>query len=148
LGDGAVGVERGVEDGDLDADHASAVDGESEHRLQFGPAQPAGQPVVHCWHEGVIEGVAVEVDPHAGELGSHEVGECVSGGVIGSSLPDHRQVDDGDGGVLDALAAGLLGLRGVSPPEHGDIFVADQWSAAFEVGQHTWTPARGERQVH
>ena len=32
--------------------------------------------------------------------------------ALGSSLPDRRQVDDGDGGVLDALATGLLGFRG------------------------------------
>ena len=148
LGDAPVGVERGVEDGDLDAHDASAVDRQSKDRLQLGPAQSAGQSVVDGRHQGVVDGVAVEVHPHPGELRSVEVGEGIPGGALGSALPDRRQVDDGDGGVLDALAAGLLGLVGVTPSEHRDVFVSDQRSATLEVGQQARTPARGERQVH
>jgi hypothetical protein len=138
----------GFEDGDLDADDAAAVDRQSEHCLQFGPAQPVGQPVVHRWHQGVVDGVAVEVDPQAGELGASEAGECVPGGALGSALTDRGQVDDCDRGVLDSLAAGRFCLGGIAPPEHHDIFVSDQRSATFEVGEHTWTSARGEREVH
>ena len=109
---------------------------------------PSGQPVVDRWHQGVVNRIAVEVHPDPGELGAMEAAECVTGGAFGSSLPDRRQVDHGDRCVLDALTAGLLGLGGVSPPEVGDIFVPDQRSQAVEVGEHPWTPARSEGEVH
>jgi hypothetical protein len=40
-------------------------------------------------------------------------------------LPQGRKVDHDDGGVLDALAASLGGLLGISPRQLDDVFVAD-----------------------
>ena len=85
--DGAISVERRIEDGDLEPDGNAAVDGHLDQRLQLAPAPPTAESVVDGGHDGVVEGVAVDVDPEAIELGAQELLERVMRRPLRSSLP-------------------------------------------------------------
>lgn len=132
LSDRAVGVERRVEDGDFEADRPAGCHGELDHRMELVPARATGQSLVHRRHDGVIQDVAVEVDPKAVELRSTQALEGVACGALGASLSHGREIDDGNGGVLDALAARPLRLLGIAPPEHRDILVTHHRPATVE----------------
>jgi hypothetical protein len=147
-GERAVSVERRIENRQLDPDDEPGRHGESDDRLQFSPAQPAGQPVIHGRHDGIIEGIAVDVDPEAVELGRNQALESVRRSSLHSQPAQCRKVDDRDGGVLDALAAGPGRLLRIPPRELDDVFVADQRAATLEVGHDVRTPAGGQGQIH
>jgi hypothetical protein len=80
LGERTIAIKHWIEDGDLDPDCAPGVHGELDHRLQFAPAQPAASPVIHGRHDGIIESIAVNVDPEAVELGGNEARQGVRRG--------------------------------------------------------------------
>jgi hypothetical protein len=120
-----IAVEQRIEDGHLDPDSAPSRHGALDHGLQFAPAQPAGQPVINGRHDGIIERIAVNVDPEAVELGGNKALQGVRRRLLHPPLPQGRKVDHDDGGVLDALAASLGGLLGISPRQLDDVFVAD-----------------------
>lgn len=116
--------------------------------FEFFPTQPARQAVIHRRHYGVIENVAVEVDPEAVEFGAKEVLEPVLGGALDSSPPNGGKVDHHDGGVLDTLAPSLRGLGGVSPGELDDVLIQYQRTAALQVGHDIRSSAGSQRQFH
>ena len=112
------------------------------------PGQPAWQPVIHCRHDGVIEHVAVDVDPESFQTGAHEVLNRFSRRALHAPTPNIKKVDHLDRRVLDALAPGFGGLLSVSSGELDDVIVQDQWTASLQVDNDLRTPACDQRQVH
>ena len=112
-------------------------------RLQFVPVESAREAVVDRRHHGVVESIAVEVHPESVELGPQETLERVTERRAPLPRSSHgAEVDDLDAGVFDPLAPGLGGLLRVAPAELDDILIADQRTAALEVGDDARALAR------
>ena len=72
--------------------------------------KPSREPVVDCRHDGVVEDVAVDMDPEAVDLGPRQVLDSILGRALHAPLAHLGKIDHADCGVLDALASGLVGL--------------------------------------
>jgi hypothetical protein len=137
-----------VEDGDVDTDGPSGCNREPDHRLELVPAQATRKPIVHGRHRGVIQRVAVHVDPESVELRSNKALERARRGGGHSLVPHGREVDHEDCGVFDALTPSLGRLGLVSTGELDDILVEDQRPATLEVGEEFRATAGGQGQIH
>src|SRR5215213_4927824 len=102
--DGPVAVEGRIEDRHLEPDDTAAPDRACQDDFELIPTQSAGQPVIHRRHDGVVEDIAVQVDPEATELGAHEPIERVYSGSLHTAGPYGVEIDHRQSGVLDALA--------------------------------------------
>ncbi len=133
--DRAVWIEGGVVDGDVDPDRTRTCAGGPQDHFEFLPAQTAREPIVDGRHHGVIEHVAVEMDPEPIQLGLLKDVERQACDTPHPEPSHVDQVDDVDQRVFNALAACLAGFLGVSTAHYRDVLAtreAKPWPGAKE----------------
>lgn len=147
LGDAAVGVEPRIEDCDLQSACSVAGEQAAEYFCGFLPGDAVWVPVVHGWHQGVVEDVDVEMHPEPVKIRLGERGQRLAKSMTGACGPDFGEVDNGDGSAPDVLTEEMVVVVEDPVADQRDIFIPDQWPQFVQVGEHARTTSCCYRQV-
>jgi hypothetical protein len=96
--DPAVSIESGVEDRDFEAGGAAAGNRQRQHRGPLIPAQTAGEPIVDCRHDRVVEDIDIGVNPEISRLSRYSSPNRMNGrrSVSGPRCPSWVGASGGD----------------------------------------------------
>lgn len=114
------------------------------------PGNAARVPVVHGWHQSVIENIDVEMHPESVKIRLGDRGHRLGKGRTGAERPDLGEVNDGDGCARDVLVEEMAVVATDPVADERDILVPDQRPQAVQEGQPIAAPAaqREHRSEH